>query len=255
LSTMEKHMPGTPAWFDLMTDDLEKARAFYGELLGWEFDVGPAESGHYTMCKVGGRNAAGMGQKPPDSPWPAAWSVYFAVEDVEATCALVSEAGGQVAMPPMDVFGEGRLAFCMDPTGAAFGLWQGIRHHGAQVVEEPGAMAWCEVNTRDSAAAHKFYARVFRLEPKRLEDPNVEYYTLHSGPKAVAGVLQMTEQWAGIPPHWTNYFQVASTDQSAARATELGGTVKVPAFDTPYGRIAVIADPQGVHFSIVQPPA
>ncbi len=51
------------------------------------------------------------------------------------------------------------------------------------------------------------------------------------------------------------YFQVASTDASCARAGELGGKVCVPAFDTPYGRIAVIEDPQGAMFSIVQPPA
>ncbi|MGA9524655.1 MAG: VOC family protein [Myxococcaceae bacterium] len=254
MTTINKHTFGTPAWVDLMTPDLEKARAFYGELFGWTFDVGSPETGFYTMCRLGGRNAAGMGKMPPDAPFPTSWSVYFAVESTDATCARIKEHGGQIMMEPMDVMGEGRMAFCADSTGAAFGLWQPMRHTGANVIEEPGAMVWQEVNTRDAARAVKFYSGVFGLEGRKLEDPTMQYFTLHKGPKAVCGVLQMDEKWPKeIPPHWMNYFAVSNTDEAVKKVTKLGGKVVEAPFDTPYGRMAVVTDPFGAHFNLVVP--
>lgn len=252
MSTVTRHTPGTPAWFDLMTSDAPGAQAFYAALFGWEIvDSGP-EYGHYGMCKLGGRNAAGMGQKPADAPWPSSWTVYFAVENTDATCASIEAAGGTVTLPPMTVGSEGRMAMVVDPTGAAFGLWQPLDHIGAEVRDEPGAMAWCEVNTRDSDAATAFYKEVFGLEARRLPGDAMVYYTLHEGESAVAGVLQMNALWEGVPPHWMAYFAVADTDVACARVAELGGKVSVPPFDTPYGRMAVVNDPQGAVFSIVK---
>jgi predicted enzyme related to lactoylglutathione lyase len=149
--------------------------------------------------------------------------------------------------------GEGRLAFCMDPTGAAFGLWQPMRHTGARVVDEHGAMTWAEVNTRDAVKARDFYASVFGAEPSRLEGENMEYYTLKKGDKTFGGVLQMNDQWpANVPPHWMAYFAVDDADAAARRVTELGGKVMHGPFDTPYGRIAVVSDPAGAVFSIIK---
>jgi hypothetical protein len=238
-----------------MTPDLEKARMFYGALFGWKFDVGPAETGYYTMCKVGGRNVAGMGQQPKDAPNPPSWNVYFAVENVDATCARIKEHGGQVVMGPMDVMEEGRLAFCADPTGAHFGLWQPRRHGGAQVVDQHGAMTWHEVNTRQGERARDFYTAVFGLEPRKMD--GMVYWTLHKGQKAFAGVLQMNEQWPShvpphIPPHWMNYFAVDDTDAAVKKVGELGGKVQVPPLDTPYGRMAVVSDPGGATFALIK---
>jgi hypothetical protein len=251
MSNVDRHAPGTPSWFDLMTPDPEGARKFYGEIFGWTFDIGGPESGHYTMCKLGGRNAAGMGKRPDNAPFPAAWNVYFSTEDVDAHCGRVREAGGQVMMPPMDVMDAGRLAFCMDPTGAAFGFWQPRVHSGAQVVDEPGAMAWTEVLTRAGEQARDFYAKVMGLDPRKME--GMEYHTLHKGEKAVAGVMQMDEKWpAEVPPHWMAYFAVGDADAAATRIKELGGKVNHGPFDTPYGRIAVVSDPYGAVFSIIK---
>ena len=69
-----------------------------------------------------------------------------------------------------------------------------------------------------------------------------------------AGILQMDTNWEGIPPHWMGYFQVDNTDTAIERAVAAGGKVHVPAFDMEYGRMAVIGDPAGAVFSIIQPP-
>lgn len=254
MPTVTKHAAGAPCWFDLMTPDLEKARAFYGALFGWSFEVGPPETGHYAMGMLGGRPAAGLGKLPPGAPFPSTWSVYFATDDLDATCANLREQGGQVVMGPMDVMAEGRLAFCADPTGAHFGVWQPTKHVGAQVKEEPGAMVWQEVNTRDGARACAFYAKVLGLEPRKLEGAGIEYWTLQRSDEAKAGILQMDARFPEqVPAHWMAYFAVADTDRAVERVKELGGQMRVPPFDSAYGRIAVVADPGGATFSLVRP--
>ncbi|HEV3013926.1 MAG TPA: VOC family protein, partial [Actinomycetota bacterium] len=60
-------------------------------------------------------------------------------------------------------------------------------------------------------------------------------------------------QWEGIPSSWMVYFAVGDTDEAAKRATGLGGSVGAPPFDTAFGRIAVLVDPAGGHFSVVTP--
>lgn len=252
----DRHIPGTPSWLDLMTPDIEKARAFYGKLFGWEFHIGPPETGFYSIALKNGKSAAGMGQMPKDnpSPYPTAWTTYFESENLEATCERVKERGGAINMPPMDVMEEGRLAVCADNNGAVFGLWQPKNHKGAQFVEQPGGMAWHEVNVRDSAKARDFYAYVFGLEPKKLEG-DMEYWTLEKGPTSCCGILQMDKNWPeNVPAHWMNYFSVENTDEACKQITELGGKVCVPPFDTTYGRISVVEDPFGAVFSIAADP-
>jgi len=72
--------------------------------------------------------------------------------------------------------------------------------------------------------------------------------------RQVGGV--MAPQMEGIPPHWNVYFNVESADDTVARAQELGGNAVAPPFDVPgVGRMAVVADPQGAMFSLMQNPS
>ena len=59
------------------------------------------------------------------------------------------------------------------------------------------------------------------------------------------------DQPAQMPATWVNYFAVAYTDAAVAKATDLGGSVIAPPFDTPYGRMAVVADDQGAVFAVM----
>jgi predicted enzyme related to lactoylglutathione lyase len=198
------------------------------------------------MAQLGGRNVAGLAQQPGNAGAATDWNVYFSTSSVDDSTRKVGEGGGQVLQPPLDVADQGRVAAFADPTGARFGVWQGKQHHGAEVVEEPGAMTWHELYTRDARAALGFYARVLGLEPKRLDAPGIDYWTLQRGPRTVCGLMQMTDQFAPeVPSHWNTYFAVADIDASAQHVTDLGGQQVVPPFDTPYGRMIVAADPFG----------
>lgn len=252
MPAVDKHEVGTPTWVDLMTPDLEGAKAFYGGLFGWTFQTGSEEAGYYTMCQLGGRNVAGMGVKPKEMPGPARWSVYFEADNVDAFIARATQLGGKVVVPPMDVFDAGRMAFIEDPTGAHFGLWQSRGHHGAQLVGEHGSLVWAEAQSRDGARAKDFYTALLGLTPERIE--NMNYYVLNKEKKGVAGVLQLGKEWpADVPSHWMTYFAVDDTDAAAAKVTQLGGKVHVPPTDMPYGRFSVVTDPAGAAFTLLKP--
>lgn len=248
-----KRPAGEPTWLDLATPDLEKAKAFYQQLFGWDyFDTG-ADFGHYNMAMVQGRNVAGIGLIwPPDSPQPSTWTIYFASDDATADVARVKALGGQVMVEPMEIADSGSMAICVDPTGAAFGLWQANQHIGAAVENEHGAMTWREVNTPDAAAAQIFYTQLLNLTANKMEMQGTDYYVLQRGDDMLAGILQMDENWVGIPPHWMGYFVVDNLDASIERAVAAGGKVHVPPFDVPYGRTTVLSDPFGANFSIIQ---
>lgn len=70
------------------------------------------------------------------------WSTYLNVDNADEAIAKVTEAGGTVVMPAMDVMDSGRMAFVADPTGAVFGLWEAGTHTGAQLVNEHGSFGW-----------------------------------------------------------------------------------------------------------------
>jgi len=169
--------------------------------------------------------------------------------------AEFKELGATILMDCMEVPDTGKMSIVQDPTGAVFGLWEPINHKGAGITAAHGAMTWCEVNTRDSDAAKTFYTGLFDAVAEPMPGDNMTYYMLKKGETTVGGILQMNEQWEGIPPHWSAYFQVNDTDAAAAAVEAAGGKVNVPGFETPFGRIAVLSDPAGAVFSVVQPPA
>jgi hypothetical protein len=241
---------------DLATPDLAVAKKFYDAVLGWDyFDTGP-DFGNYNMALVQGRNVAGIGPIwPPDSPQPSAWTIYFASDDVAADCERVKALGGQVMVEPMVIGDSGAMAICADPTGAAFGLWQANQHIGSAVENEHGSMVWWEVNTRDSAAVRVFYGKLLNASVNTMAMEGTDYHMLQHGEEMICGILQMDHNWEGIPPHWMGYFAIDNTDAAIERAVAAGGKLHVPAFDMQYGRMAVLADPAGATFSIVQPHA
>lgn len=253
MSAVTDHAAGTPSWVDLQSTDPAAARAFYAALFGWDYLIGGEELGYYAMASLGGKQVAGIGGLPPGVQMPSAWTVYLAVTDAAATGEAVQAHGGQVMMGPMEVPGQGRLVVFADPTGAVCGAWEPLAHRGAELVDEPGAMTWHEVATRDAAGARDFYSTVFGGSSRTME--GMEYHIVSVGDQNAYGVMQMDEQWGDIPPHWMVYFVVGEMEASLAKVAELGGAVRVPPFDTPYGRISVVSDPTGAVFSVLQVPA
>jgi len=246
--------PGLPCWVDLASSDVVAAAAFYRAVLGWTYLVGGEEMGHYHVAFAQSDNpSAGLGQLPPGTDAPRSWTVFFASDDVDADFARAKGAGATgLSDAPHDVPNQGRMALATDPGGATFGLWQATGHTGFGAVGAMGTMVWCEVNTPDAEQASAFYCSLMGATAEPMDGLETPYFTLEKGGRHVSGVLQMNEQWAGVPPHWMVYFAVDDIQAGASRVTENGGTLCHGPFDSPYGRIAVVTDPHGVVFSLIE---
>jgi predicted enzyme related to lactoylglutathione lyase len=250
-----EHSNGAPCWIDLMTSDAEQAKLFYGTLFGWTYQTGDEEKyGGYITAWKDGKSVAGMMQQQPDQAgWPDMWSTYLRTEDAEATVQAAAEHGGQVYMQPMAVPEQGSMAMIGDPTGASIGVWQPAEMTGYELAAEPGAPAWHELHTKDYATAVKFYQDVFGWDTDVMSDtPEFRYTTLGAGRAAKAGIMDASAYLpAEVPSSWQVYFAVEDTDATIAQAVSLGATVIDGPDDTPFGRLATLADPTGAVFKIV----
>jgi predicted enzyme related to lactoylglutathione lyase len=121
---------GVFSWNELLTKDVEAARKFYMELLGWTTEEMPMPSnGSYIIFKVGDEQVAGMMKMPPQVEQmgaPPYWGPYISVDDVDAIAAKVEAMGGSILAPPMDAEGVGRFATLQDPQGAVFGIIKSV---------------------------------------------------------------------------------------------------------------------------------
>ncbi|MFT5507283.1 MAG: putative enzyme related to lactoylglutathione lyase [Hyphomicrobiaceae bacterium] len=122
---MEIHMPGhgTFHWNELMTGDVEAAKAFFAETVGWEFDGMPMPEGMYWVAKVDDQPVAGIMAMTDDVPKgvPPHWLPYLEVDDIDVRLAKIKAAGGEVLRDVFEVPQVGRFAILKDSTGAAMG--------------------------------------------------------------------------------------------------------------------------------------
>jgi uncharacterized protein len=247
------HPPATISWVDLATSDPAGAKEFYGGLFGWEYEDRPmGEGAVYSMAKHRGRNAAAISPQQSQEAAqgiPPHWNVYVTVEDVDATAGSVGEAGGNLLAPPFDVFDAGRMAVVADPAGAVLCLWQPGTNIGADVVNEPGAMAWADCATTDPAAAQGFYSALlgWRFDQMSEEPP---YWVIFNGERSQGG---MTKPPGGVPSNWFPYFGVIGLDETIQLAETTGATRFLGPIEVPNGgRFALLQDPQGAAFAILE---
>lgn len=248
MPVVTSYRPGMPAWIDLATSDPGGARAFYGELLGWTFDISPPESGSYTYCRVRGHNVAGMVGQPVEN-MPTGWTTYLATEDADETGRRMAAGGAALVLPPVEAGPAGRVVVARDPAGALIGAWQGREHKGAALLGEPGAVAWNELGTPDLDAATRFYCRLFDYTIDPVSTGGPPYLTLAVGAVPVAGVMEQPGT-----ARWVPYIAVEAADAAAERAQSLGGTVRTDPVDSPYGRWIELADPQDGTFRAIELP-
>ncbi len=240
------YAPGTPSWIDLGSPDPAAAAEFYGALFGWKAEMDPRpDAGGYGLFKLNGKSVAGLGPQM-NTDMPPFWAVYVTVADADATLEAAQAAGGTVVMGPMDVLDAGRMGIVQDPAGSFISIWQPKATIGAELVNEVGTFTWNELSTTDLAAVRAFYTTVFgwAVDPDASSD-TAAIFTL--GGEVLCGAHQAGE---GEFPAWSVWLSVDDCDASAAKVTELGGTVLMPPNDMDFGRGAVVADPHGAAFGI-----
>lgn len=232
--------------------DVDTAQSFYERVLGWTFTGTGAEFGGYRIASVRGAAAAGIG--PQTGPARPAWTLYFATDDADKAATAVTSNGGTVLLPPGDVGPLGRMFIAADPSGAVFGVWQAGTHIGAGLVNEPGGITWEDLRSTEPAAAQEFYRGVFgyKMDPVPMAGDEYLVFSLPDEEAPLGGMGPMMGSPEGTPSHWLVYFAVAGTDAAVEAATAAGGTVLAPAFDSPFGRLAILTDPAGASFCVIQ---
>lgn len=243
---------GTPCWADAMFPDLEAAKSFYGELLGWTFDEASEEYGYYTQARSGDKIVAALTPQMPGVEGPAAWNLYFATQDATATAAKIRDNGGALTMDPMTVGEFGTMVTAQDPSGVHFSVWQAASHEGFEKIGEPGSYAWADLITRDVDRADRFFPEVFPFEVQRMKHEAVDFHLWNIGGKPVLGRMKMTDDFPpDTPPYINVHFAVDNCDDAVATVTKLGGQVTSAAMDSPFGRFASVTDQQGAAFTVI----
>jgi predicted enzyme related to lactoylglutathione lyase len=248
MSDKTSYLPGEPSWIDVATDDLDGSIAFYGALLGCEFERGGEEVGGYSTALKGGKRLFGVTPKMmPEQP--TVWSSYIATDDADKTSELVESNGGTVIVPAMDVTDIGRMAVYLDPTGAAIGVWQPGTHTGAETIGETGTYGWIELSSRDRAKALPFYQQVFGWGLGGAP----EYTEFQVNGESIAGAMDMPEMVpAEVPSYWMPYFIAEDPAGKAQEAAGLGATVLVPFMEMDNVAFSVVQDPQGATFGLLK---
>ncbi|CAL9464732.1 VOC family protein [Streptomyces sp. enrichment culture] len=246
---------GAPIWADAMFTDMEGAKTFYGDVLGWTFGEEASDYGNYTQAYADGKAVAAIVPPMPseggEAP-PSAWCLYLSSSDVEAAARKVRENGGEVLMGPMAVDDFGSMLIARDPGGVTFGVWQPGTHRGFEAQAVPGAYCWAEVYTRDAAKTDAFFPAVFPYGVQRVASEEMDFKVFRLGDDAVLGRMRMGEEFPpDIPPFISVYFTVEDVDAAIGRATTHGAKVLYGPMDSPFGRFAGLLDPQGAVFSLI----
>jgi uncharacterized protein len=255
MKTRRRHPGKAFCWVGLATSDPAAAQTFYAQLFDWECEVLAAgEAGNFTILRREGEDAAILYRQTAQARAAAApphWTSYISVQDAEATAARAAELGGAKAFrAPFDVLDAGRIAAIRDPTGAILSLWQPRARIGATVVNEVGALCWNELATTDVDRARSFFGE---LVGWTYDTDDAGYTTIKCGGRHIGGIRQQASGERDAPPAWLPHFEVKSTEAVTRRATELGARDAGSITETTLGRRAVIADPLGATFALLEP--
>ncbi len=240
---------GKVVWHDLITDDLDSARNFYGGLFGWTFDNTSGGRGEeYVVARNGDVIVAGLVlvEESVDDQNYSRWLPYISVDDVDAALSRSIAGGASVVAAARDV-GFGRVAAIIDPQGAVVGLARSAIGDPDDVTTAaaPGRTVWTELLADDPQAAAEFYASLTQYNARTIARRGGDYTILASGGVDRVGIFQNPAE-GDYTPVWMTAFGVSDPAAAAAKAESLGGTIILPvSAELRDGTTAVVTDPSG----------
>jgi len=246
------YLPGKFVWFEHVSNDIAKARAFYEPLFNWHVERMPMGDQTYNMIMAGNGGTGGLRQAETPAT-KTHWASYVSVVDVDRSYAEALAAGAKRVMQPIDYGPVGRGATILDPTGAEVCLWTGAEGDTPDPDDIPiGQWGWNELWTNDVNKAVAFYEKVFGYTHETMQFSLLgNYVILKTGDKMRAGVTQSTEPKA--TPMWLPYVRVEDCDAVAERAQKLGAKPLLPPTDLQgVGRFSILQDPLGAAIAIIK---
>lgn len=244
---------GAPCWLSLASRDLRAAEEFYGRVLGWcHVPLLGSPRRPRSLAVRAGAPVGTISETTCDLGGHAAWTPYFAVDDVDVAVTRLRERGATVAVGPL-LTGAGRIAVVAGPEGAVFGLRQEAPDQNWRVGDGP--IARLELHTRDIFAAALFYGGALGWADGSGDSCEVEYahgqILVRDGLRTVAALSDGTPPGFEGRHRWHACFRVADVDAAAAAAVVWGGRVVAPPQGPSHRREAVLEDREGIPFTVV----
>ena len=252
-ATQEHHV-GKIVFVELVTPDLAAAKQFYQGLFGWTFRDVEDHGVHYAQAYLDGRTVAGLVHKamPAGEQKQSAWLSFIAVRDVDAAKKTAMEHGAKVLREPHELASRGREAVFADPQGAVFAVLASSSGDPGDFLAAPGEWIWSSLHTTDPDTDAAFYQAVFDYEV--FEQPSGSgalHLTFATDNYARASANSLSG--AKALPHWLNYVRVDDAAKAVAQVVQLGGHVLVePREDRHGGKVAIVSDPAGAHFGLME---
>ena len=245
IGTPGNAQPGKVVWHDLVTPDLDKSRAFYGALFGWQFEQ---LSDGYLLARYQGRPVAGLARLEAGHD-SGHWLALVSVTDIAKAQKTTRTAGGDVVLSAFELKGRGQVAVLKDPQGAAFGVLQSDHGDPEDRIPPVNTWLWNEIWTNDIAGATAYYEELFGYERKVVRIGSVSYDFFVRNGKPRAGLLAKPDPQ--IPNTWLCYLRVNDVAAVTDKARALGGSVLMaPNAKVRDGRVAILTDPSGAGFVV-----
>lgn len=251
-----EHHVGKVIFVELVTPDIDVAKQFYARLFGWTFRDTHSDGKQYAEALLDGRPVAGLFQRnfPAGRQRQPAWLSFMAVSDVDAAKETAIQHGAKVLFEPHDLPDRGREAIFADPQGAVFAVLASSSGDPPDALADPGEWIWSSLITSDPDAGSAFYQALFDYEVFNLPaDKGAKHLMLASDSYARASVNSLPANKPDVHSHWLNFVRVDDAAMMAAKVVTLGGRVLVePHMDRHGGRVAVVADPLGAPFGLLE---
>jgi len=248
MSFTDEPLPGKIIWNDLITQDIDAARQFYGGMFGWSFtEIERPDGREYSVARLGDVYIAGLlaADRRDDGQNVSRWLPYVSVADADEAVRRGAAGGASVVVPPRDV-ALGRVAAIIDPQGAVIGLAASRigDPDDATTRAAPGRVVWHELLASDAIEAAGFYRAIAGFEIETISRRGGEYRLLVQDGTPRAGIMARPNDQ--VNPVWLTHFGVSDPVAAAQRAESLGGQILVPPSpEFRDGTIAVVTDPSG----------
>ncbi|HTT04987.1 MAG TPA: VOC family protein [Steroidobacteraceae bacterium] len=256
---------GRVVWHDLLTPDLAVDERFYGALFGWTYRDMHSGRHTYVVAFADGVPVAGLLERPlpRDGGRRPQWLGFISTDDVDAAMHAALEHGARDVSKPHDYPQRGRQAVLQDPQGVAFGMISSTTGDPPDWLAEPGQWIWSALFTHDAENEAAFYQDVFGYDVYDLDDSSddattgsgaVVHLELASHDYARASINSLPDAQARRS-RWVQFVRVESAWSAAAKAQALGARVVLaPRVDRQGGHIALLADPSGALFGVMDWP-
>ncbi len=257
----QKLTTGNFCWIDFASPDPNEAKSFYQKVFNWKYHDNPMPDGSvYTMISAAdGGDVGGLFQMPEEmnkAGVPPHISNYVAVENADDSAKRAKDLGAEVRMEPFDVFDYGRMAVLIDPTGAAFSIWQYQSDDcegTAAKRETHGMFCWQELMTSNVDRAADFYQNLFGWNLQKMVMGGMDYTLIKHQDDDIGGIMTLPPEMKNVPSHWNTYFTVTNLDDTIKVVKDNNGNVMMGPEDIPEtGRIAICQAPDGTVFCLFQ---